>query len=446
MKHLVILGAGSGGTMVANRMARRLPRDWSVTAVDPGETHLYQPGLLFLPFGARDEAKMTKPRARTLARGVRWVRGTTQRIDRERRRVEIAGADGLGRAGHVDAGDRGAPDTSETIPYDLLVIASGAELRWQETPGLAEGRAERTHIHDFYTLEGAQALRDALASFTGGRLVLNVVEYPFKCPVAPMEFLFLADEYFTRRGIRDRVHLTYATPLDGAFTKPMCNRVLGYLIEQKSIRLETEFNACEIDSAARVIKSYDDREVPYDLLVSIPVHGGAPFVEASGLGNELGFIPTHPHTLQAKGHDGIFVVGDATDLPSSKAGSVAHFQSEVLEENILRAVAGRAPEEGYDGHTNCFIETGFHKAMLIDFNYDTEPLAGKFPWAGIGPLDLLRESRLNHLGKLAFRPLYWNALLPGRDLPISTRMSMAGKTRVAPALPGGRRGAEDAAA
>jgi len=440
MKHLVILGAGSGGTMVANRMVRRLPRDWSVTVVDPDGTHLYQPGLLFLPFGARDEARMTKPRERTLARGVRWVRGAVQRIDREKRLVEVTAASGVGAAAATGRGDPG------TIPYDLLVIASGAHLRWHETPGLAEGRAGHTNIHDFYTLEGAQALREALDRFHGGRLVLNVVEYPFKCPVAPMEFLFLADEYFTRRGIRDRVQLVYATPLDGAFTKPMCNRVLGYLIERKGIRLETEFNACEVDAAARVVKSYDDREVPYDLLVSIPVHGGAPFVEASGLGNELDFVPTHPHTLQAKGHDGIFVVGDATDLPSSKAGSVAHFQSEVLEENLLRAAAGRGLEEGYDGHTNCFIETGHGKAILIDFNYDTEPLPGTFPIPGIGPMHLLRESRINHLGKLAFRSIYWNALLPGRNLPISTRMSMAGKTREAPALPGGPRGAEDAAA
>ncbi len=425
MKHLVILGAGTGGTALANRMVRRLPRDWSVTVVDPDPTHLYQPGLLFLPFGAHDEARMRRPRARTLARGVRWTREAAARIEPEPRRVLLRGGGAL--------------------PYDLLVIASGAELRWRETPGLAEGRERRAGIHDFYTLEGAQALREALARFEGGRLVLHVVEMPIKCPVAPMEFLFLADEYFARRGVRGRVELVYVTPLDGAFTKPMCNRVLGHLIGRKGIRLETEFNASEVDPGRRTLRSYDDREVPYDLLVSIPVHGGAPFVGASGLGNELCFVPTHPHTLQAKGHERIFVLGDAADLATSKAGSAAHFESEVLEGTLLRAVAGKPPEEGYDGHVNCFIESGHGKAILIDFNYETEPLAGKFPWAGLGPLDLLRESRLNHLGKLALRPVYWNALLPGRRLPISTRMSMAGKTRTAPALPGEARGAEDAA-
>ncbi len=426
MKNLLLAGAGSGGTMLANRMARRLPSDWSVTVVDPEADHLYQPGQLFLPFGARDEARMVRPRRRTLDPRVRWVRERVERVEPGARRVALAG-------GGVEA-------------YDFLVVASGARLRPAETAGLAEGPWGRS-LHEFYTLPGALAMRDALAAFPGGRLVLDVVEMPIKCPVAPMEFLFLADAFFRRRGIRERVELVYVTPLDGAFTKPACNRVLDYLIERKGIRVETEFNTAELDAERRVLRSYDEREVPYDLLVSIPVHGGAAFVEASGLGNELGFVPTHPHTLQAKGQERIFAMGDATDLPSSKAGSVAHFQAEVLEENLLRAVAGRAPDEGFDGHANCFIETGFGRAILIDFNYETEPLPGRFPLPGLGPLTLLGESRLNHLGKLGFRWVYWNLLLPGRPLPVSTRMSMAGKTRDLSTLPGvARKGDPSAAA
>jgi len=307
------------------------------------------------------------------------------------------------------------------------VIASGSQIRPGETPGLLGEQWHRT-IHDFYTLEGAQALRRALASFRGGRLVLNVVEMPIKCPVAPMEFLFLADEFFTRRGMRDRVELVYATPLDAAFTKPTCNKVLSYLIAQKRIRVETGFSAAVVDADARRLRSFDDREISYDLLVSIPTHGGAQFVEASGLGNELGFVPTHPNSLRAKTDDHIFVLGDATDLPSSKAGSVAHFEAEVLQENLQRAIDGRSLDDGFDGHANCFVETGFGNALLIDFNYDTEPLPGVFPVPGLGPMRLLEESRVNHWGKLAFRWLYWNALLPGRPLPVSTRMSMRGKT------------------
>ena len=424
MKNLVILGAGTAGTMVANRMVSTLPSDWSVTVVDPEPTHLYQPGLLFLPFGARDEAKNQRPRKKTLAPGVRWLREAVRLVEPERRKVAL--------------------ETGTELPYDLLVIASGSQIRPDETEGLLDG-GWRRDIFDFYTLDGALALREALESFREGRLVLNIVEMPIKCPVAPLEFMFLADAFFTKKGIRDRVELVYVTPLDGAFTKPIASRLLGGLLERKGIRVEPEFATGQVDAAAKKLVSYDEREVPYDLLVTIPTHMGAPFVEASGLGNELGFIPTEPHTLMSKDHDAIFVLGDATDLPSSKAGSVAHFQSEVVAENIGRWIAGKPLEEGFDGHSNCFIESGFDKALLIDFNYDTEPLPGKFPWPAVGPMSLLEETRLNHLGKLAFRWVYWNALLPGRHIPVSNRMSMSGKIRPAVAFPE-RKGGQHASA
>jgi sulfide:quinone oxidoreductase len=406
MKNLIILGAGTGGTMVANRAARELPAGWSVTVIDPAPMHLYQPGLLFLPFGARDEARDQRPRRATLLPQVAWLQ------------EEVLGLDTASR--HVDLGN------GSRIRWDLLVIATGAQIHPGETEGLSGPHWGET-IHDFYTLEGALRLRSALERFKGGRLVVNVVEMPIKCPVAPLEFLFLADACFTRRGIRKDVELIYATPLDGAFTKPACSTQLAYLLEQKGIRVETQFNAGSVDGDARVLRSWDEREIPYDLLVSIPTHRGAAFLGAAGLGNELDFVPTERHTLRAKGHEDVFVLGDATDLPSSKAGSVAHFQSEVLVANLRRAIAGRELEPGFDGHANCFIESGFGKALLIDFNYDVEPLPGRFPLPGLGPLTLLGESRLNHWGKLAFRPLYWHALLPGRTLPVSTRMSMRGK-------------------
>jgi len=424
MKRLIILGAGTAGTMVANRMRRRLPKGWLVSVVDPEPVHLYQPGLLFLPFGARDEAHMLRPRRRTLG-GVEWIERAVERVEPDARTV------------HLEGGER--------LRYDLLVLATGSRIRPEETPGMV-GPEWRRSIHDFYTLEGAQALRETLDRFPGGRLVLNVVEMPIKCPVAPLEFLFLADDFFTRRGIRDRVELVYATPLDGAFTKPICNLKLQYLLESKGIRLETEFNTAEVDADARKLRSFDDREVPYDLLVSVPMHGGAPFIETSGLGNELAFVPTHPRTLASKAHDDVFVIGDATDLPSSKAGSVAHFQSEILAENLLRAMNHRSLEEGFDGHANCFVETGHGKALLIDFNYDTEPLPGVFPVPGIGPFRLLAESRINHAGKLAFRSLYWNVLLPAHPLPIGPRMSLAGKRLIAPGPPDANKGVRHAAA
>jgi len=227
--------------------------------------------------------------------------------------------------------------------------------------------------------------------------------------------------------MRDKVELVLATPLDGVFTKPVASRELGSLLDRKGIEVVTEFGAGEVDADAHVLRSYDERELSYDLLVSIPTHSGADFIEASGLGDDLAFVPTNPRTLAARDHDDVFVLGDATNLPTSKAGSVAHFQSEVVGENLIRASLGRSLCEDFDGHANCFVETGFGKALLIDFNYEVEPLPGSYPLPWVGPMTLLKETRMNHLGKLGFRWLYWNALLPARPLPVPNRMSMLGK-------------------
>jgi sulfide:quinone oxidoreductase len=178
--------------------------------------------------------------------------------------------------------------------------------------------------------------------------------------------------------------------------------------------------------------SYDEREIPYDLLVTVPLNMGADVIARSGLGDELNFVPTDRHTLQAKGHENVFVLGDAADLPTSKAGSVAHFAVEVFTANFLDLIAGRPMLESFDGHANCFIESGAGKGLLIDFNYDTEPLPGVYPIPVVGPLRLLEETRANHWGKLAFRWVYWNLLLPGRPIPLPAHMSMAGKKAPAP--------------
>jgi len=406
MKELVILGAGTGGTALANRLRRKISPDWAITVVDPSDTHLYQPGLLFLPFGAEDEAAMQRPRARTLGAGINWVRAKVARVEPDRRVVHVK--------------------TGEELPYDFLVIATGTDVRPDMTPGIL-GPEWRKTVHDFYTLEGAQALRTALADFEGGRLVIDIVEMPIKCPVAPLEFAFLADDFLLKRGLRSKTELVYATPLDAAFTRPLAAKLLARHLEQKGIKVESEFALGEVDAERKVAKSYDGREVSYDLLIAIPTHSGADYVGASGLGNELAFVPTEKETLQVIGQERIFALGDATDLPSSKAGSVAHFQAEVLEKNLVHAIRGEELEKVFDGHANCFVETGHRKAMLIDFNYSVDPMLGRYPVPGIGPFKLLAESRINHLGKLAFRPLYWHGLLPGHDLPVPTRMSMAGK-------------------
>jgi sulfide:quinone oxidoreductase len=311
------------------------------------------------------------------------------------------------------------------LPYDVLVLASGVRLQPEETDGLT-GPGWNERVFTFYTPEGADALGDALEHFGGGRLVVNLVDMPIKCPVAPLEFAFLTDWYLRERGIRSRTELVYATPLDGAFTKPIASQHLAGLLAEKEIELVTEFNAGEVDGASGKLGSYDGRELDFDLLVTIPLHGGAAYLEGSPLADALGFVQTDKSTLQTSVRPNVFALGDATDLPTSKAGSVTHFEAEVLSENVARYFADEDLERGYDGHANCFIETGFHKALLIDFNYETEPLPGHFPTA-FG-LPLLRESRLNHLGKLAFQWVYWHALLPGREIPgLGPEMPIRGK-------------------
>ena len=408
-QRLVILGGGTGGTIMANRLRKHYGADeLTITVVDRDDTHVYQPGLLFVPFGHVHVGDIVRPRHRQLHHHIDFREDEVSAVDIEAQTVSLASGD--------------------TLDYDVLVIATGARLLPDETEGLTDaGWMER--IFTFYTPEGAAALAEALARFDGGRVVVNVVDLPIKCPVAPLEFSFLADAYFTERGIRDKVELTYVTPLDGAFTKPVASATLSSMLGDKGIELVTEFNTGSVDGDGGRIVSWDEREVPFDLLVTIPLHGGAEYVGRSpGLGDELDFVPADEHTLQSKAKPNIFVIGDASNLPASKAGSVTHFEGEVLTENVRRFLAGEELDGSYDGHANCFIETGFGKALLIDFNYETEPLPGHFP-AKVG-MPLLKNSRLNHLGKLMFESVYWHALLPGRDVPgIAAAMPTSGKER-----------------
>jgi sulfide:quinone oxidoreductase len=408
-KRIVILGAGTGGTMTANRLRRRFDADDAeIHIVDRDDRHVYQPGLLFVPFGLAGLDEIMRPRRRQLRSGIVFHEHEVESVALERNEVRL--------------------DDGTVLPYDVLVVATGVRLQPDETEGMT-GPGWNERVFTFYSPEGAEQLRDALTWFDGGRLVVNLVDMPIKCPVAPLEFAFLADWHLRERGVRARTELVYATPLDGAFTKPIASEHLAGLLAEKEIELVTEFNAGEVDGADGKLVGYDGRELDFDLLVTIPLHGGAPYVERSpGLGDALGFVPTDKATLQTPAKENVFALGDATDLPTSKAGSVTHFEAEVLVENIARYLAGKELEAGYDGHANCFIETGFRKALLIDFNYETEPLPGHFPTA-FG-LPLLRESRLNHLGKLAFQWVYWHALLPGREIPgIGPSMPEAGKQR-----------------
>jgi sulfide:quinone oxidoreductase len=407
MKNLLILGAGTGGTMMANKMRKELSReDWDITIVDQEKTHYYQPGFLFIPFGFYKKADVIKPKQSFIPIGVNAIFETIDLIDGKNNKVHLA--------------------NGKVLLYDVLIIATGTRIRPEETPGL-KGEQWHKSIFDFYTIEGAEALARFFKTWEGGNLVINVADNPIKCPVAPLEFLFYADAFFTERGMRDKVNIKYVTPLTGAFTKPRSAKLLGSLLESKNIEMVTDFFLGEVDNDKKIIRDFGGREESFDCLVSIPLHNGDPVISKSGLGDEFGFVKADKHTLQSVLFKNVFVLGDAGNFPSSKAGSVVHFQSEILTENLLCYIEERPFTGKFDGHANCYIETGFGKGALIDFNYDTEPLPGYFPFPGIGPFSLLKESRLNHYGKLIFRWIYWHILLKGKEMPIETHMTMAGK-------------------
>ncbi|MEN6436205.1 MAG: FAD/NAD(P)-binding oxidoreductase [Anaerolineaceae bacterium] len=408
MKTFLILGAGTAGTMMANKMARRLnPEEWKTIVVDREPSHFYQPGFLFVPFGYYTKEDVTKTKKQFLSDKVEFIVSDIERIEPDNRKVFLT-AD------------------NRVIDYDYLVVATGTGLHPEETSGLTDS-GWRKNIFDFYTLDGAMALHNFLQKWEGGRLVVHITEMPIKCPVAPLEFSFLADYYLHQRSIRNKVDLVLVTPLPGAFTKPKASAALGNLLEKKGITVVPDFNIMEVDNSKQLIRGYDEREIPYDLLVTIPVNMGANVIADAGMGDDLNYVPVDKFTLQSKKWENIWAIGDANNIPASKAGSVSHFQMDGVIENILHHMQGKPMDAKFDGHANCYIESGFDKAFLIDFDYDVEPLEGTYPIPGIGPFSLLKETRINHLGKLFFRWMYWNLLLPGRKIPMPDKFSMVGK-------------------
>jgi sulfide:quinone oxidoreductase len=411
MKKILILGAGTAGTIMANKLRRALDREeWDITIIDKEKTHYYQPGFLFIPFGLYNKQDVIKPKSDFMPAGVSLIYQEIEKIEADKSRVTLV--------------------TGKSLEYDLLIIATGAHLKPSETPGMQD-KLWRKEIFDFYTLEGALALHDYFRDWQGGKLVMAITEMPFKCPVAPIEFVCLAEAFFTQKGIRDKVEISLLTPLAGAFTKPVATRMLSDLLKEKNINIIPDFYIERIDNENKKLISYDEQEVPFDVLTIVPMNKGADFIGTSGLGDDMNFVPVDKHTLQHEKYKNIFALGDAAALPTSKAGSVAHFSSEILFENMMSAIANRPLAAHFDGHSNCYIETGYGKGALIDFNYDIEPLPGAFPLPIIGPFGLLKNTRLNHFGKMMFKWAYWNLLLAGKSIPfVKAAMSMNGKHNV----------------
>ena len=326
MRRLLVLGGGYRRDDDREQAAPELaPEEWEITVVDRDDDHHYQPGYLFMPFGTYTPDQVVKKRHAFIPDGVDLILAEIDRVDAD--------------------GDTVALADGRVLAYDYLVIATGTTPRPDQTPGML-GSQWRRSVFDFYTFDGATALAAAMRSFDHGRLVIHITEMPIKCPVAPLEFTFLADACCASAGIRDRVELVYATPLSGAFTKPIASQQLGDMLEDRKILVEPDFLIERVDNDAEDVVSYDEREIPFDLLVTIPLNMGADFVARSGLGDELNYVPVDKDTFQSTAHANIFAIGDASNIPTSKAGSVAHFSVEMFVDNFFDHVARQADDGG----------------------------------------------------------------------------------------------------
>jgi sulfide:quinone oxidoreductase len=367
---IVILGGGVGGTLTANLLARHLAtQDVSITVADATGQHVYQPGWLYLPFGQEQPRNLIRAERGLLDRRVNLVVDQFTHIDPAKRQVIAAGG--------------------TVLPYDFLVIATGSRNVPEEVPGLAEAG------HHFYSAAAALALGKALTTLEGGRIVVGVGGLPYRCPPAPLEFLFLLDAELRHRRVRERFELTYTFPIGRAFTIESVAEFVAPILDERGIAVETFFNLETVDPERREITSLEGTTLPYDLLVMVPPHRGAAIVEASGLGDEQGWLPTDRHTLQVKGQERISALGDATDLPVSKSGSAAHFQAKPLAARIAAQITGGPVDEHcYNGHVMCFLETGNEQATALNFDYDHPPTPP-------------RPSRIYHYEKTLFNKTYW---------------------------------------
>jgi sulfide:quinone oxidoreductase len=408
MRKILILGSGAGGTIVANMLRKELlESEWEITIIDRQEQHHYQAGYLFIPFGVYSEHDVIKPKKEFIPKGVNFVLDNVVKINSEERQVET--------------------ETGGQYNYDWLVIATGCDIAPVEIDGMMDGWG--TDIFDFYTLDGSLELYKRLKYFNSGKVVLNIAEFPYKCPIAPLEFVFMADWFFTVNGVRDKVEIEFVTPLDNVFTKPVATKILAQFAAKKNIKVTPYFDLAQVNANEKTIESGKGEKVGYDLLVAIPPNVGDKALIDSGVSDAVGFVPTDNHTLKSEKLDRVFVIGDTTNVPTSKAGSVAHYQAYTVVENLIREIDGHAAKPTFDGHATCFLASGFEKAILLDFNYDVEPLPGKFPFPGMGPFSLLQESLNNHWGKMMFRWVYWNLMMKGLDLPLEPQMNLAGKLR-----------------
>ncbi|MGE3798906.1 MAG: NAD(P)/FAD-dependent oxidoreductase [Thermomicrobiales bacterium] len=369
-QQIVIVGGGVGGTLLANVLSSGLTSSQAkITVIDEYGQHLYQPGWLYVPFGEEKPSNLRKKERGLLRKPVDLIVERAVTVDPVKKTVELAG--------------------HKSVPYDILVLATGSRVAPEEVPGYAEG------AHHFYTSDASIKLKARLDAFEGGRLVVGVADIPYKCPPAPLEFVFKVEELLKKRGLRDKTELVYLSPINRVFTIESVSEFVTPMLEERDIRYEVFFNTEEIDPAAKKVTSLEGDEIDYDLLVMVPPHRGSQLIMDSGLGDKQGWLPTDRHTLEVHNLPGVYGLGDATDIPVSKSGSAAHFQAKVMAERIIATITGRAEDlPVYDGHVLCFLETGYGQAtqLVFDFEHPPEPP---------------RPSHFYHYEKLLFNKVYW---------------------------------------
>lgn len=374
MKKIVVLGGGTGGTVVANILARKISREAEITVVNNSPQHIYQPGFLYLALGEiPNESKITREERKLLDRKIRLVIDNAVKIDVQNRIVSLS--------------------AGKQLEYDYLVISTGSRIVPEEVQGYEAS-------YHFYSLEGARRLHEALERFREGVIAVGIGGIPYKCPPAPAEFCCLLDYYFTKRGIRNKVEIHYLSPLPRTFPHEAVAEAITEMMEKKGINWHPMFNIESIDPEKKIVNSLEGETLKFDLLVMVPPHRGSEVIEASGLGVDGGWIPVDKHTLQYKDYSEVYAIGDATNLPVSKSGAAAHFEAKIVADRISSEIMGHEPRATYDGRVLCFCDAGFRKAIYMDFNYERPPKKPKF-------------SYLWYLGKQMVNKFYWSLILKG---------------------------------
>jgi sulfide:quinone oxidoreductase len=384
MKRILVLGGGVGGTLTANLLIKKLRRqvkagEVTITVVDQTGQHTYQPGFMYIAMGSERAASLQRPERGLLDSRVSLVVGEVERVDEAGQLVQLHGG--------------------ERLAYDYLVLATGSRIRPEAIEHFD------TEAEHFYSAEAALKLRKALDAFSGGRIVIGIAGMPYKCPPAPLEVAFLIEAELRQRGLRERSELHFCSPIGRAFTIESVSDMATPILEHKGIELHTFFNVEAIDPERCVVQSLEGEELPYDLLILVPPHSGQQFLIDSGLAAAPGgWLPTDRATLQVGGRPNVFALGDATDLPLSKAGSTAHFEAPVVAERIVAAIEGREADQkhgNYLGKVMCFFEIGDGKGTLLQFDYEHPPRPPK-------------PNQLWHLGKIVFNKTYWHTVPKGR--------------------------------